>query len=788
MATLSLASCARQAEEEIPYTPPEAERYSNHIEIDGQWGASAATGADGQYGIGDPFVMRWNGKYYLYPSTSDPCDGIKVFESEDLVHWTDKGYAVAQSEPTVHGAYAPEVVYYNGYFYLCQSRAGKGHYIYRSESPTEGFKLVSSSVDGEGDINFGNLGMGIDGSFYVSDEGKLYLLHTSTPTGLKYNEIEDIENICPDTVGSTKSLGNSSLDGWIEGPGIFRRGNFSYLTYTGNHVLSEGYRVGYSYAENLTDLSAFILPQDNITIIDTDAAHHGLGHSSNVTGPDLDSVYTAYHSLVGRGPARRYNLDRYFACGSVLTADGVTHRPVAVPASPAAGGYADSLKNEDMGYVFGTTEDFFTAECNFVPQEGQALFFGASERGAYLIRLREGKLSLLKREGGKETVLGEKTLSYPAERLAVVRIENGDGVGHVYFNGMRVLTYEAEGAAGKLGYACREGVGYTAFSNDVFGTSDFEAFKNFPTKFPATSYLKGERRGYSIRGAKRVKGGVRVGEKESTVRIGDAFAVSLSKGDWVKYAVDVPSDGRYSVSAELSKASAGATVRVSIGDERFTATVPALGSDTVRVHLGEIFAKGGVSAMKVEVLSGKAQFVLFDVNETESGQMDLSVYEGTAKENGGALTVSGEHGALIWKNTACVDFEATVEFSCAADIGSNFGFMIRASHYSYFSSQTAQSWRGYYLQLAPGILSLRRYDYGDTGALAMARTGDVDLTNGARHTVVIRTEGHAITVLLDGTVSLTATDSCAFFGGRLGVYADVGELTVHSAEFRNTLR
>ena len=32
------------------------------------------------------------------------------------------------------------------------------------------------------------------------------------------------------------------------------------------------------------------------------------------------------------------------------------------------------------------------------------------------------------------------------------------------------------------------GVEYTAFSNDDFGSSDFEAFNNFPSKYPATAY------------------------------------------------------------------------------------------------------------------------------------------------------------------------------------------------------------------------------------------------------------------------------------------------------------
>ena len=39
------------------------------------------------YGIGDPFVMRWNGKYYLYCSTPDALSGVKGYVSADLVNW-----------------------------------------------------------------------------------------------------------------------------------------------------------------------------------------------------------------------------------------------------------------------------------------------------------------------------------------------------------------------------------------------------------------------------------------------------------------------------------------------------------------------------------------------------------------------------------------------------------------------------------------------------------------------------------------------------------------------------
>lgn len=787
-AVLVLSGCSAEKKKEIEYEAPEVERYENPIEIEGQWGASNATGPDGQYGIGDPFVLRFNGKYYLYPSTSDPCDGIKVFESDDLVHWTYRGFAVAETEATSHGAYAPEVVYYNGYFYLCQSRGGNGHYIYRSESPTEGFELISTSSRGEGDIDFGNIGMGIDGSFYVSDDGKLYLLHTSTPAGLKYNEITDIENVCPDTLGKTGELGAANLDHWIEGPGIFRRGSFSYLTYTGNHVISSGYRVAYSYAENLSDLSSFEQPLDNVTIIDTDAEHRGLGHASNFNGPDLDSVYTAYHSLVGSGPARRYNLDRYFAAGSILTANGVTHRPVAVPDSPDQGGYAETLRRDGDAYLFGETEDFFTSEYNFIPSASQEIYFGKTDKGEYVIRAENGKLTLVRIQGGREETLGEAEVFIPEGKLATVRVENGDGVGYVYFNGMRLISYNASSAAGKTGYALLDGVGYTAFSNDVFGTSDFEALKNFPTKFPAISYLKGEMRGFSIAKAKRTEGGVRVGEKESTLRVGDAYAVALNKGDWVKYAVDIPADREYYIAAEVTSESAGAVIAVEIGGERIEAAVPQIRSEgTVRIFLGNIRVSAGVQTMKAEVVSGHAEITLFEAGETNSSlAVSLDGYErvnGNAELSDGGLTVRGDYGAVYFENTDSVNFEATISFSCSVSVGTNLGFMIRSSDYSYHPDQPAESWRGYYLQLGGSIVSVKRYDYGDRGTVGVVRTGSVDLGSGV-HTLTIRSEGFRITATIDGVLSVSAEDTCAFMGGRLGIYVGSGELTVHSLNYQ----
>lgn len=793
--TGGVVGCADERGDEIAYVPPtNVERYENHMEIEGQWGASKNTGPDGQYGIGDPFVMRYNGKYYLYPSTSDPCDGIKVFESNDMVNWTYKGFAVAEEEATVHGAYAPEVVYYNGYFYMCQSRAGKGHYIYRSSSPTEGFTLISKTNNGDTtDIDYGNLAMGIDGAFYVADDGKLYIMHTSKPAGLKYNEIKDVDNVCLETLGATKVLGDSNLRHWIEGPGVFRRGDYTYLTYTGNHVASKGYRVAYSYAKDLKNLSSFTQPVENVTIIDTDDDHYGLGHSSNFNGPDMDSIYTAYHSLVARGPARRYNLDRYFAFGGVLTANGVTHRPVAMPSRPTKEAEnGSSLVETDGIFLLGQTADYFTAEFNVIPSANQKLFFGVNGDSRYEIRL-DGQTVELCKNGAK---IGKETAIYPYDKLNTVRVENGDGVGYVYINGMRVIEYEAEAASGGLGYATRTGVCYTAFTNDVFGTSDFETLKNFPTKFPAISYLKGENRGFSFgKYAKVVKGGVRIGEKQSVKEIADSYAVTLKKNDWVKYAVDVGEAGLYSIGATVSLES-NATVRVTIGDqsiEREIKSSEAFNSQsgTVKLALGKIAVEAGITTMKVEIVKGEADILSYDVEKASEG-VDVGVevledfVDSTGSSsysaiNGLTVTESSKPTATLWGDKGETDFEASVSFMISGDLASNVGIMLRAKHYSYHSAQAAQAWQGYYLKIASQMITLNRYDYGEDLLEAIR----VDDLSGSVHTIKVRMVGNVYTVELDGKRLFQVKDDYAFLSGQIGFFSSLGTLTVKDFTYKS---
>ena len=87
-------------------SPSFADDYQNPMTIPDQY--PPLKGASFDYGIGDPFVMRFNGMYYLYASSCE--DRVRVFTSRDLINWEFKGWCTKNKD--VYFAYAPEVIHY----------------------------------------------------------------------------------------------------------------------------------------------------------------------------------------------------------------------------------------------------------------------------------------------------------------------------------------------------------------------------------------------------------------------------------------------------------------------------------------------------------------------------------------------------------------------------------------------------------------------------------------------------------------------------------------------------
>jgi beta-xylosidase len=178
-----------------------AQSWTNPFTLSGQWSA---------YGVGDPFVMRYKGVYYLYVSTKDNNVGVKCFSSRDLINWTDA--VMCSTDEITKGAYAPEVVYWNGKFYMYTSPAGNGHYVLSGDSPTGPFTVITS-----------NVGRSIDGSVFINDDGNWYFYHASG------SGILGCTMSSPTTFGSDVNVGACMGNNWTEGPGVIKRNGVYYL-------------------------------------------------------------------------------------------------------------------------------------------------------------------------------------------------------------------------------------------------------------------------------------------------------------------------------------------------------------------------------------------------------------------------------------------------------------------------------------------------------------------------------------------------------------------------------
>ena len=451
--------------------------------IDNQWQG---------YGIGDPFIMRWNGAYYLYVSTLDSEIGVRGYKSADLVTWSPMtgeglktGY-VSQDTITL-AAYAPEVYYFNGTFYMYTSPAGNGHYVLTADSPEGPFKKAT-----------GNFGLSIDGSVLIDDDEQMYFTYASD-RGIFMSRMNTMLD-----VPTGQLLNGTSIGGWTEGPYILKRDGVYYLTYTGNHVASDGYRIAYATATGIPESyrNAFTSAQNNPLALETESALKGVGHSSTVMGPDMDSHYLVYHYLNSSGgPNRSLGIDRLTFDGKMMSVSAQLEGSVtpALPAFYAMG--TDEEKFERAGlFTLGKSaaQANFTAEFNLTGANVATYVFGYTDENNYCdvtVDLDAKTVKLNKTASGTTTMVASGTLvnNFSADDLHTVRVAARDGKVDVVFDNMTKIDNAAlTVSAGKIGYkslASGEEVGYTAFSNVAMGMSDEAEAKQATGYVGANGYL-----------------------------------------------------------------------------------------------------------------------------------------------------------------------------------------------------------------------------------------------------------------------------------------------------------
>lgn len=232
----------------------------------------------------DPFVLRFNGRYYLYCTNPD----IRCWSSDDLVHWQAEGAVIEPGTFPDLVPFAPEVLYWNSSFYMYTSPSGHGHFVLKSDRPTGPFQKIT-----------GNVGHSIDGSVLIDDDGQWYF-YWADDSGILGCRMSS-----PTDFGKPVNTG-AFMHGWTEGPMIVKYNGKYHMTYTGNHYLSRGYRINAAVSDD--PLTGYTDNGRNPVIIHTEGEGVGLGHSSTVLGPDLHTRYIVYHNI-NADASRDLNLD-----------------------------------------------------------------------------------------------------------------------------------------------------------------------------------------------------------------------------------------------------------------------------------------------------------------------------------------------------------------------------------------------------------------------------------------------------------------------------------------------
>ena len=535
----------------LKVTPELKEDYENPVALPSGHGSSEAA---------DPFVYRFNGKYYLYMTTG--ASFVRCYVSDDLLNWEPSTngpapgvcYQSSSGNNIGNTPYAPEVIYHNGHFYMVTSPSGNGHFILVADSPEGPFRDIT-----------GNVGKSIDGSFFIDENEQAYMFTAGGNSIVGYRLTLDPEEIVFDDYMMAYS--ETHIGGWNEGPYMLKRYGAYYMTHTGTHYLSPGYRVNYVYAPKGSDVgksSAFSHIDNLNTLVATEDDFHALGHSSTVLGPDMDSYYIAYHSMKGASSFRYYNINRLsFNGGNMTINEYGTHHNQA-PSMPE---YAvESSEDMDLSgsrYLSNKkhNEDAFSAEWNVIG-EGKMYFGYQDDRNYGYLNFINNSIILGKVSGGKDNIIQTIPLvkQYDTEVLHTFRINYGYGKAAIYFDTIeKDYDIECSFSSGKLGVdASFDAIEYCAFSNVGGGKSDkveYNSKKILANAFDDDrSILNGDQSGISY-------------ASKGMTKIIDNGMMTLSKeGDRATYLMRQNEAGQYQLSLRIPSSMLGKKLGLRLND------------------------------------------------------------------------------------------------------------------------------------------------------------------------------------------------------------------------------
>lgn len=761
-----------------------------------------------QWGIGiaDPFLLKFKGKYFLYCTSQSV--GVKVWSSWDLLNWNYDGLCATDS--VTKGAYAPEVIYYNGTFYMYISPLGVGHYILSSNSPTGPFVPKT-----------GNLGHSIDGSVFVEDDGSLSFTHAGT-TGIIRNTMST-----PLAIDGPEKATGANLNGWTEASTIFKRNGLYYLLYTGNHFLSAGYRVAYSTGTTLE--GTFTPSAQNPIIINTEDGFYGLGHTCNIIGPDLDTWYVGYHNILPN-KARQLNIDPVGFNGNKLVVYGPTNWVQKAPELPTfydrfnrttigvnwtnVNGGNWGLYNQELMWQdkVGTntwyrqlakneSEADFTAEFNMkeMARGGNNARFGAvfsyvneSNFGHAIFSSFDNTLEVDYVVNG--VTLGIQKIPlltlWDSKKWHVIRVEKQKDTYKIFVDGMLKSTRQLTGlGAGKIGVCTfndHADFGYTAFSNAVNGTAVFDLYKPIPGIIEAVHYNSG---GEGIAFHDNTNANIGGAYRNEAVDIrnspeGGHVIAWNATGEWYNYHVNVKAAGAYHIGLRYSTTFPSCQVRVLCDGNDVSGVVhlPATGDfETFKTEIiNTIDLPGGYHTLTIQTVNGEFDFYTINFERAVSAVSTIDNFntgfsnkwnytDGSWTSTNGTATLTGwgkrTLGDIGWSDYYV---ESDIQLSSNGNVGLLFRAQNPANGGANDNPQLGADFiQAYFAEISPNGVQLGKLNYNWKQLSFTAKTLKVGQWYKLRASVL----GANIKIYVDDMTSpvIDYTDPSPLLSGKAGL-------------------
>lgn len=741
--------------------------------------------------LADPFIYRFNGWYYLYPTTGGGFQ--KAFKSQDLYNWEPvsngvckEGYVYEYSQdpgrPKDQTPFAPEMIYYNGLFYLISSPNGNGHYIFSSDSPEGPFTAIT-----------GNIGKNIDGSFFVDDDEQVYMYGASSGAIIAYAMENDFVSFKQNDNGTDKQnlLTECRVGGWNEGPYMLQRNGDYYLTYCGAHYLSASYRVDYAFVEEDSNLmSSSSYTREDTVLIKTEDDFKGLGHSATVLAPDMDSYYIGYHNL-NNDRTRNLCLSRLSFNGSMMVANSVVKDGAVGVDLPPFYTEDDSGFEKEGNFILSpeATKDNFTVEFNNIG-EGKMVFSYIDADNYSYIEFLNNDITINKVENGSSSKVYTIDLinEYDTSVYHTFRLQHRDGMMNFYFDSMeKAHSIEVEFQGGKMGYLKNntfDEIGYNAYSNVAIGSSDNEYYAD--TVSLANGY--DEKLSYFQNGMEYYEP-----KKTAFVQVGNPNIVLKTEGDHATYRMYAREDGVHGINIRIPAEYLGSTYGLRVDDgeiieKKLTSENLKYEKGDVYLNLGEVEMSAGTHNVSIYHVGDEIAFsqVRYEIANYDS-EISLEFNSNVDLEDFHTYSVSKEYLQNDGLHSGDQDFQAvvsnyefknvTVESEISVyDMQSTgvAGIMFNVSDFSKNYSGDGDgggnpnTFRGYRLSIQPGYVYLEFVDFNFGKTL---KSKSFKYQYGQSYILTAEVNGNNITCYLDNEELFTVSNNVSNLNGKVGVIA-----------------